>query len=242
MPERVRSSFVRGGSVTEDWRATLREEKSKVFGSLLQTLEANYTMLSVALNEAIELQRAGLLSTASQAIGVAPALCTRLTEPLWVLLHALALHAKHYGTIPNAAPLDASNFRGAKQQRTAHMSDLLSRVLLTQRSQFLHKIGTLEEIVEDADREFRLAAEELADGTSTDPIAHWASVDAGHYDLNTCLREGVVLLKSFLLVLPDNQLSAFEQAVQAQLRVGGPQSSFPQDFGHRRRMSPIAGQ
>ena len=85
------------------------------------------------------------------------------------------------------------------------MSDLLSRVLLTQRSQFLHKIGTLEEMVGDLGKDFRLTVENLSSGAST-PDADWRVVDAAHYDLNTCLREAIVLLNPFLLVLPEDQL------------------------------------
>ncbi|HEY2461372.1 MAG TPA: hypothetical protein VGI16_11210 [Candidatus Acidoferrum sp.] len=225
-----------------DWRAILPDEKSKVFSSFLQTLEANYTMLSVTLNEAIDLRRAGRLANASQAVCVTPALCLRLTEPLAALLHILGQYAKHYGIIPNAAPLDAENFHCSKDQRAARMSDLLSRVLLSQRSQFLHKVGTLEEIVEDAGKEFCLAAEELAEGTATDPERQWAAMDAGHFDLNTCLREACVLLKSFLLALPDSQVESFEQAVRAQTRSQSPQRSPQRSFIRDGRIPAITGQ
>ena len=38
-------------------------------------------------------------------------------------------------------------------------------------------------------------------------------LDKGHFDLNTCLRESIVLLKSFLVVLPDEQVTAFKAAI-----------------------------
>jgi len=41
-------------------------------------------------------------------------------------------------------------------------------------------------------------------------------VDAGHYDLNTCLREAIVVFKSFLIALPEDQLGAFQNAVRQQ--------------------------
>jgi hypothetical protein len=98
------------------------------------------------------------------------------------------------------------------------MSDLLSRVLLTQRSQFLHKIGTLEEMVGDLGKDFRFTVENLSSGGSSNPDADWKVVDAVHYDLNTCLREAIVLLKSFLVVLPDDQLVTFQRAVRSQVQ------------------------
>jgi hypothetical protein len=119
--------------------------------------------------------------------------------------------------VGNTAPLDASNFRGSREQRTARISDLLSHVLLTQRSQFLHKIETLEEMVLSIRRTFCEVASDLGNGASAAPSSDWRAVDDAHFDLNTCLREVIVVLKSFLVVLPNDQLSVFQKSVYAQL-------------------------
>ena len=199
-------------------------------------------MLSVSLNEALELRQAGRLSKSSQVVYVTSALCSRLTDPLAAILRALGDHAKHYGTVPNTAPLDPENFRGAKGQRAARMSALLGRILLTQRSQFLHKVSTLHEMVSDLGREFRETADELASGTSIDPISDWKAADVSHYDLNTCLREAVVLLKCFLRALPEKELMHFEETVSRQMRVSGALPSSYQTVVRHRRMTAIAGQ
>lgn len=227
-------------SVQDDWRAWLPGDKAQVFSAYAEQLESLYTMFSVALNEAMELRRIGSLAKSYQAVGVTPALCARLAARLGALLRALAEHAKHYGTVPNAAPLDPANFKGSKEQRTARMSDLLSRVLLTQRSQFLHKIGTLEEMVGDLGKDFREAADDLGNGTSTQPNSDWQEVDAPHYDINTCLREGIVLLKSFLLVLPEDQLGCFQKTVRTQMQAPEPEIASRDHL--RRRMASIGGQ
>jgi hypothetical protein len=121
------------------------------------------------------------------------------------------------------------------------MSDLLSCVILTQRSQFLHKISTLEEMVVDVDSHFRQAAEDLGTGASVEPSLDWQTVDAAHYDLNTCLREAIVLLKSFLVVLPDEELGAFQKTVDSQMRDSRDHSG-PAPFARHRRMVPIEGE
>ena len=199
-------------------------------------------MLSVSLNEALELREAGHLAKSSQVVYVTSALCSPLTDPLTAILRALGDHAKHYGTVPNTAPLDPENFRGAKGQRAARMSALLGRILLTQRSQFLHKVSTLHEMVSDLGREFRETADELASGTSIDPISDWKAADVSHYDLNTCLREAVVLLKCFLRALPEKELMHFEETVSRQMRVSGALPSSYQTVVRHRRMTAIAGQ
>jgi len=213
----VKDSFrplsARGSSVEQDWRAWLPAEQDVVYRKNVKELESNYVMLSVSLNEALELRQCRRLGKSLQTVQVSSGLCLLLTQPLGGLLRALYEHAKHYGTIPNAAPLDPANFQGLKSQKSARMSSLFSHVLLSHRLQFLSKVSTLGEMVEDIGTDYRHSADELSEGISVDPWRMWEAVDADHYDLNTCLREAIVLLKSFLLVLPADQLGAFQQTI-----------------------------
>jgi hypothetical protein len=114
-------------------------------------------------------------------------------------------------------------------------------VLLSHRLQFLHKVSTLEEMVVDLGKDFRRAADDLAEGASLNPLKMWADVDADHYDLNTCLREAIVVFKSFLIALPEGQLGAFQATVleQSQPRESG--GSSHRVIRHR-RMTVIAGE
>jgi hypothetical protein len=242
VPDRVRSLPARSASVKDDWCAWLPEEKFTLFNAYQQQLEAAYAMLSVSLNEALELRQEGRPAKASQIVCVVPALCTRLTNPLVGLLRGLAEHAKHYGLVPNAAPLDPANFRGPRGQWSARMSGLLGRVLLSQRSHYLQKISTLHEMVEDLGKEIREDAQEILEGASTHVEGKWQAMEANHFDLNTCFREAIVLLKSFLLVLPDNQLVAFQDTVVNQ--TGGSVRTAPSRSRvlRHRRIPQIAGE
>jgi hypothetical protein len=232
----------RSRRVRDDWRAWLPDEKAQVFHQQVRQLESSYAMLSVSLDEAIALWQLGDSGKSTQAVGITSGLCKLLTQTLAGLLRALSEHAKHYGTIPNAAPLDPANFQGQRGQRSARMSSLLSHVLLSQRLQFLHKVSTLEEMVEDLGKEFRLAADDLAAGTSLNPLKMWAEVDADHYDLNTCLREAIVVFKSFLIALPGSQLGAFQNAVREQSQLQEADVPSRQPALRHRRMTAIAGQ
>ena len=232
----------RGSSVRQDWRAWLPEEKAQIFHKHQHDLESLYYMFSVSLNEAIELKHIGLLVRSLQAIAMSSELCERLTHSLAGILRALYEHAKHYGTVPNAAPMDPGNYQGQTSQRSARMSGLLNRILLTHRLQFLNKVSTLEEMVEDLGKAFRTAAGDLAGGLSTDPERMWDEVDADHYDLNTCLREAIVLFKSFLVVLPVAELKAFERTVGEQFKVPADSPAVRRPVIRHRRMAAIAGE
>ncbi|MHB8502488.1 MAG: hypothetical protein ACYDHE_16275 [Candidatus Acidiferrales bacterium] len=243
MKDRVRALSARGMSVKDDWRSWLPEQKDEVFRSYVRLLEISYNMLSVSLDEALSLRQGGRSEKASQAVCVTPDLCNRFAHPLVALLWSLGEHAKHYGTVPNAAPLDPANFQGPRGQRAARVSSLLCRILLSERSQFLHKLSTLGEMVEDLNLDFCAAAAEIAAGGSIDSDAEWQAVDAAHYDLNTCLRETIVLLKSFLMALPDDQLESFQATVCTQMGVPRPKKlTLSQRFIRHRRMAPIGGQ
>ena len=229
-------------SVQDDWCAWLPREKDQAYNAFVRQLESAYNMFSVSLDEALEYRRQEPVSKSYQAVCVTPDLATRLAGNLSAMLRALAGHAKHYGTVPNAAPLDVANFLGSKEQKTARMSGLLSRVLLTQRSQFLHKIGTLEEMVCDLGKDFRFAVENLTAVGSPKPAAEWQVIDAAHYDLNTCLRETIVLLKSFFVVLENDQVVAFQRTVRAQSQGNEPPRSFGDRLMRSRRMASVGGE
>lgn len=232
----------RGTTVQQDWRAWLPEEKAAVFHKQESHLESLYNMFSVSLDEAIGLRLSGFRVKSLKVLGMTSDLCELLIYPLAGMLRALREHAKHYGTTPNAVPLDPENYQRHKGQRSARLSSLLSRVLLSQRLQFLHKVNTLEEMVEDLGEDFRTAADDLTEGASVHPEQLWDEVNADHYDLNTCLREAIVLFKSFLVVLPVDQLGAFQKTVLEQSSV--PASSLPlrQQVIRHRRMRAIAGE
>jgi hypothetical protein len=159
------------------------------------------------------------------------------------LLWALSEHAKHHGTVPNAAPLDPANFQSARGQRAARVSGLLCRVVFSERTQFLYKISTLGEMVDDLNRDFCAAATDIANGASQDFDSEWQAVDAAHYDLNTCLREAIVLLKSFLMALPDDELETFQATVRTQMGVSKPKKlTLTQRLTRHRRMAAIGGE
>jgi len=129
---------------------------------------------------------------------------------LEVVLQGLHQHAKHFPVVPNAAPLDSANFQRTRGQRTAKLASLISRVLLSHRSQFIHKASTLKDMVTDLRDEFCRALDDLSSGLFYRTDSLWNALDQCHFDLTTCLRETNILFKSFLLVLPEEQLPAFE--------------------------------
>ena len=74
------------------------------------------------------------------------------------------------------------------------------------------------------------------------PDAEWEILDASHYDLNACLRESVVLFKSFLHALPEDQLQEFLSTVQEQTASAEGYIPAKARYLVHRRMAAIKGQ
>jgi hypothetical protein len=229
-------------SVSQDWRKPLSSEKTRVYLHTLQALETAYAMFSVNLDEALGMRRYGRIPKAYQLLSVTPALCRRLASPLHSLLCAMLDHAKHFGIAPNLVPLDPDNFQHSRSQRVARFSELFSRILLTRKSQFLHKMSALSDLVDELDSGFESIIEELCEEQSLHPERDWELLASVHYDLNTCFREAVVLFKSFLHALPEAQLADFESNLhQRAFTPSIPTTVSSRHLAHR-RMAFLKGQ
>jgi hypothetical protein len=237
-----RPSSPRSGSVSQDWRSPLAGDKSDTYLQILHRIETSYAMFSVNLDEALGLRRDGRVAKAQQVLSVSSALCQRLTAPLNSLLLSMLLHVRHSSIAPNLASLDPQNFQNSRSQRVARFNSVFSKVLLTRRSQFLHKISTLTELVEELAANFLASSEEILAGDSLNFDCDWDVLDASHYDLNSCLRETVVLFKSFLHALPESQLQEFLATFQE--RTACSEGLLPAKARYlvHRRMAAIKGQ
>ena len=203
-----------GVSVEVDWFGALPAAHLKAFRSYAKELEAAYCLFSISLNEAIDLHESGLLTRSFQAIAGTPPLCGRLTNMLENLFLSLAEHSKKHGTDPSISALDPEDFHGDWERRSALKSLMWHCALLTRESQFQNKIRTLRSMVDHMGREFGTTAEALASqGIAIDSSDLWTAMDAWHFDLNTCVRESLVMLKCFLRVLPDDELRGFQETV-----------------------------
>ena len=229
-------------SVRQDWRAILPYAKGSLFFDHTDKLENAYVMLSVSLNEAISLRQNGDSEKANQEIAVVGELCSRLALRINAVLHAMGQHARHFGIVPNLSLLDATNFQSERGQRAARHSNLMCQLLLSERSQFLNKLNTLEGLVDDLSDEFIRIATEVAAGISGMPSRLWEFLEQSQFDLNTCLRETDVLLKSFLLVLPEDQLAGFDFTICGLARARRPNPLPRLNLIHARRISAIAGE
>jgi hypothetical protein len=207
-----------GDSVQADWIGSLPEFKMRTFKMYARELEASYLMLSIPLDEAIGFRKEGLREESLRHVLIIPALAAHFTRHLEGILRAMQLHAKNHRVKPSVVPLNPANFLGRDGSKGARRSQLLSVVLFSRRAQFLEKIRRLREMVTHIDNEFRFAVEDLiSTAAAAEPAPLWEAVDTGHFDLNTCLRETIVLLKCFIRAIPDPELAEFQRTAATML-------------------------
>ena len=209
----VNRGMRRTATVQEDWLAWLPEEKDRLFDAILNELNRSYGILSVTLNDAFNLCRQGKLAPAREQARMFAELFDRLGGRLRAILRSLYEHSREFDTFPNTAPLRPGFFRSERGQQVARANNLMAVIRFRARTRFFRKLGALEEIVAGLQREARETARDISDGVSVSWRKQWTRLEVLDYDLNTSLRETTIVLKSFLCVLPSEELPAFRQRV-----------------------------
>lgn len=211
-------------SVSEDWICALPRDKSKTFDLLVANWESAYAMMSVSLDDSLSLKARGDLVCAREQVAVTAELFDRISALLISFCDTVERHSRHFRSFPSVHPLNTDFFRGDIGQSAASWNTILHRILFGDRSRFHNKVRILSETLRRLDREFRKATASIS-SSSAYAADEWKSLDCIHYDLNTCLREVEVLLKSFLRALPAPNVGAFamEMGISASSDGLGPQ-------------------
>jgi hypothetical protein len=208
---RAKRAGQRSRTVREDWSAWIPNEMDQLFDATRHELESSNYILSISLDEALSLCKGGQFDSAKDRVTVIAGLFDRLAVRVGHVITTIKDHGVHFGTLPNVKPLSSSNFRGAGAQRVAIMNNLLAKVLFRERTRFFHKLQSLGEIIEDLQKEARAILGGIADGASEFPDQAFQVLEVLGYDLNTCMGETTIILKSFFCALPPEELETFRQ-------------------------------
>jgi hypothetical protein len=205
----------RRATVREDWLSWLPPGKEEIFEATHQELEVTNAISSVILNEAFTLCRQGKMETARQQAVVFADFFERLASRLQGVAAALEAHSRRFRTPANVVPLRSDCFRSDGAQRVAYAASLQSVFLFRSRARFLHKVRAIGEVVGELRKQEQTIAAEANTHTPHRLPKRWAALEILHYDLNTCVRETTIVLKSFFCVLPDEELVLFRKRLFA---------------------------
>ncbi len=172
-------------------------------------------MMSVALDDALSCRARGELVFARQQVSVAVDLLRRFSSRLLNFCEVAAARGRRLDRAPSVEPMQSRFFRGDTGRSAASWNRILHHVFFAGHSRFHHKLRILAETIVELDQQFGVAAAELSRGISVTPMDSWKELDHLHYDLNTCLREAEIVLKSLLRALPADQLDIFAAELEA---------------------------
>jgi hypothetical protein len=189
----------------------------QLFGATRSELESSNVILSVALDEAISYCEKEQFAVAQERAIAFADLFDRLAIRLRLVIRTIEDHGSHFGTLPNVEALTPGNFRGTTAQRISFKDNFLAKILFGGRSRFFHKLNALKEIIDELQKETRAIILEVSGGAMVFPGQVWKELEVLGYDLNTCMGETTVVLKSFFCVLPDEELEAFRQKLVLQV-------------------------
>jgi hypothetical protein len=204
-------------TVQQDWISWLPEDKDRLFDATLDELEVSYVILSVALNDAFTLCQQGKLGQAREEAAIFGGLFDRVALRLRGVLRTLNEHGRHFGTEPNVVPLCADFFRSERAQQLARANNLGFLLVLRVRARFFRKLVAIEQTVAALRSEAQQIAGGITNGTIMSLPTQWTRLEVLHYDLNTCLRETTIVLKSFLCALPSDELTPFRKRLSSRL-------------------------
>lgn len=201
--------------VCDDWIAALPRDKMCVFEVIIQRWECAYAMMSVALDEAITLRTGGQLVCAQQQVSVAADLFGRLACALTTACATLANRSERTRELPVVEPLRSRFFRGNAAQSAASWNSILHHLVFGNRPRFFHKLRILSAMIRELDGQFCERARDICERLCIQPSDCWKTLDSLHYDMNTCLREAEIVLKSYLRALPAEDLSILAEEFDA---------------------------
>jgi hypothetical protein len=197
----------------QDWREQLSGDKAELYSSVQRHLETSYSVFSVVLDEALAMRRQGRLVVARDQLGVSADLCGRFAAYLEGMLDSLGRHAQYFATSPAIAPLNLDDFMGETARYRARVHNGLALVVFSRHFGFLNKIRTLGRMTSDLSDEYLGAVTEVTDGGYISPERGWQQLHHLQYDLNTVFRESEILLKSFLVKLPGDDVRVFRENI-----------------------------
>jgi hypothetical protein len=208
---RSKRASQRSRTVHEDWVAWIPNEMGQLFDATRSELESSNFILNITLDEALSLCKGGQFDFAKDRATVFAGLFDRLANRVDHVICAIKDHGAHFGTLPNVTPLSPANFRGATAQKISLMNSVLAKVVFRERTRFFHKLYSLEEIVEKLQGEARAILNGMSEEGYQFPDQAWQELEVLGYDLNTCMGETTILLKSFFCALPPEELDVFRQ-------------------------------
>jgi hypothetical protein len=183
----------------------------QLFDATRNELESSNTILNITLDEALSLCKGGDFDSAKERAIIFAGVFDRLAIRVSYVVRTIKDHGTHFGTLPNVTPLSPNNFRGSVGQKVSLMNSVLARVVFRERTRFFHKLDSIDEIVRELQKDARAIISEISEHDSAFSDQAWQKLEVLGYDLNTCMGETTVILKSFFCALPPEELETFRQ-------------------------------
>jgi len=181
----------------------------QLFDATRTELESSTSILNITLDEALLLCKGGQFAVAKDNAAIFSGLFGRLAQCIRKVVDAIRDHGTRFGTLPNVTPLSPSNFRGATAHKVSLMNGLLAKVVFRERTRFFHKLECIDEIVVSLQTESDAVISGMSQSDSRSQHRAWQQLEVLGYDLNTCMGETTVVLKSFFCALPPEELDSF---------------------------------
>lgn len=196
-------------AVQQDWIAWIPDQSLELFEQIRTELEGSCTALAVLLNEAVQYRPGPASNIDPEMALLFGGLFERLADRLGVVLNALEQHGRDHGIRANASPLRPADFRSPHARLAAHVGQLRQFLPATGYAAFQAKIQAIRWVLSLLREQARHETHAIAAGPTRRMRTHWTHLDVVQDDLNTCLQETTIVLKSFFCAMPVSEVPLF---------------------------------
>jgi len=186
----------------EDWCGALPAPLMDAYHKLEQRWNTLDELGSVALCGAKKLGERNEARKAAQQCGIAGEFLNRLADELITATDIMQTEARHFPIVPTIEPMAPTNYRSMSVRWSISLALVLHQVTFSERNRFFNKLRALDRVVEVLCDEFLESVDSLLRQPERLTSTRWDELERLDYDLNTCLQEGLVVLKCFLRAVP----------------------------------------
>jgi hypothetical protein len=129
--------------VQSEWTALLSPSSERIFERARLDIEANTTLVGVAMNEAMEVRQLGDLDEAVRFLNIGGEIIERFTPSLLALLAVMARFSRMVSAIAPVDPILPGNFHLAELTSLAHLHRIMDHVLASAKQRFRLKLFIL---------------------------------------------------------------------------------------------------
>jgi hypothetical protein len=192
----------------------LTAERESIYQPIALEIETQASILGVSLNDALEERDLGKQEIARRLVGLADCEWVRLAQLSSGLLNALGKYIPTARVVIPVRNIAAHHFKSPAMVDYARMHEVLDQFVFRYKLRFQLHMRVLRRAMETLTAEFGQTYR-IVLGTGGGADGVWKHLDLCFHDFDLITKEVLLAFRAFLTSLPDEELQAFTNDLNA---------------------------